>query len=73
MIRNKSKCIMAIIPLYHYTSLQDHYTRVWAKPSPNFPANEGSPHEFLVSTGSSEGKQTKNHWLAGATLTMYER
>ncbi len=33
----------------------------------------GSPHEFLVSTGSCEGKQTKNHWLAGATLTMYER
>ena len=43
-----------------------------AKPSPNFPANEGSPHKFLVSTGSCEGKQTKNHWLAGATLTMYE-
>ena len=53
--------------------LGDFESLVRAKPSPNFPANEGSPHELLVSTGSCEGKQTKNHWLAGATLTMYER
>ena len=57
----------------------DHPPRAGRRPARGGPdrleeiANEGSPHEFLVSTGSCEGKQTKNHWLAGATLTMYER
>ncbi len=36
--------------------LRDFESLVRAKPSPNFPANEGSPHEILVSTGSCEGK-----------------
>ena len=45
----------------------DHPPRAGRRPA------QGGPDRLLVSTGSCERKQTKNHWLAGATLTMYER